>query len=517
MIKLYVGLLCSAMGITSSLSYSQNISINTDGTSGPALFNVGNTTTPPFRILSTGQVLGLNSGTAATPSYSFVDEANTGMYKSGTNSLGFSVGGTQRVNISNTGVFNINQLAGTGNRMLSANAAGDVIVNTTITKMDPILVRGTGLNNNADRIVKFGNTDLTPGNGRGLNFIIINKSSHAIVSNTTYDTFGDVAASNALATALNGLTNAQIGILSSYDAWEGQITTNLQNAFLRLGLYKAYRTTVGGSRRPYAAIFEGASSAAVSSSQAFEVEYSDNANQPYADVRGWVVDGGIVATTQIHSGLSSPIGTPAVTVSEANNVFSTANIISGKALVSGKIEYRAGPPPSADNQFHNVALSTNYAITGLSMYCSGSFLDGDIRLNGQEVTGLYSGTTGWYGLNAGATAAGSTTNTVGTGADNQTHTCNCPDGYVAMGIEIRANNQLDGNMKLLCAQLGAGLTTSESGMGIESVYSYPNANADNSTHVSVCPMGTFVKGVSVYSNTYFDTNLKVYCTGVRAQ
>jgi hypothetical protein len=321
MIKFYVGLLCSAMGITCSLSYSQNISINTDGTSGPALFNVGNTVTPPFRVLSTGQVLGLNSGTAAAPSYSFVDNANTGMYRPTLNSLGFSVGGTQGMNINNAGVININQLVGIGNRMLFANAAGDVIVNSTITKIEPLFIRGTGLNNNADRIVRIGNTDLVPGNGRGLNFVIINKTTHAVVSNTTYDTYGDAAASNALATALNGMTNSQIGILTSYDAWEGVVTTNLQSAFLRLGLYKAYRTTVGGSRRPYAAIFEAASSSAVSSSQAFEVEYSDNANQPFSELRGWLIDGGIVVSANIPSGLSTPIGSPALTVNEEGSLF----------------------------------------------------------------------------------------------------------------------------------------------------------------------------------------------------
>lgn len=311
-----------ALLVLSVTSFAQSVSVNTDGSAGPALFNVGNTTTPPFRVLSTGQVLGWNGGTASTPAYSFVNTVNTGMYLPTANSLGFSVLGTQRVNISNAGVITINQLAGSGSTQpVFVNNAGDLVLNAAITKTDPIYVRGTGLNNSSSRVVKIGHNTIPVGNARGLNFVVVDKTTHAIVSNTSYDTFGDVAASNNLATALNGLTNGQIGILTSFDAWEGQITTNLQNAFLRLGLYKAYRTTVGGSRRPYAAIFEGASSSSINSSQAVEIEYSADATQPYAELRGWLIDGGYVGTSNVPSGLSTPIGAPALTVNESAQIF----------------------------------------------------------------------------------------------------------------------------------------------------------------------------------------------------
>lgn len=313
-------MLCFLVSTSAIYSNAQNVSVNTDGASGPALFNVGNTVTPPFRINSTGQVLGWNINNPSTPAYSFVDNDNTGIYRPAINSIGFSIGGTERMLLNSSGVLTLNQLSGTGNRLVYANASGDLVVNSTISKVDPFYIRGTGLNNNADRAVRIGNANIPIGNGRGLNLVVISKATHAIVSNVTYDCYGDPAASNNLAIALNALNNSQIGILTSYDAWEGQITVNLQNAFLRLGLYKAYRTTVGASRRPYAAIFE-AGSAGVSSAHVAEVEFSDNGNQPYAELRGWLVDGGFVGTTQVPSGLSTPIGTPALTINESAQIF----------------------------------------------------------------------------------------------------------------------------------------------------------------------------------------------------
>lgn len=78
---------------------SQSVSVNTDGSSGPGLFNVGNTATPPFQILPNGQVLGWNSASAASPSYSFVGNGNLGMYRIGANILGFSTSGAERMRI----------------------------------------------------------------------------------------------------------------------------------------------------------------------------------------------------------------------------------------------------------------------------------------------------------------------------------------------------------------------------------------------------------------------------------
>ncbi|MEZ4917095.1 MAG: hypothetical protein R2836_08950 [Chitinophagales bacterium] len=108
---------------------------------------------------------------------------------------------------------------------------------------------------------------------------IISKSTHAVLTDATYDSYGNVIDANNLATALNGINNGQIGILTSYDAWEGAVTSTLEAAFKRLGLYKALLTPTG-SRRPYAAIFEGSSNSSVPSASAVEVEHSGDATNP---------------------------------------------------------------------------------------------------------------------------------------------------------------------------------------------------------------------------------------------
>lgn len=93
------GLLAAVITCTAAALSAQNVSVNTDGTSGPGLFNVGNTTTPPFQVMPNGQVLGWASGTAGAPSYSFVGNGSTGMFRPGTDILGFSTASTERLRI----------------------------------------------------------------------------------------------------------------------------------------------------------------------------------------------------------------------------------------------------------------------------------------------------------------------------------------------------------------------------------------------------------------------------------
>lgn len=98
---LFAGIICQNLN-------SQTISINTDGTSGPELFNVGNTVTPPFRIRNTGQVLGWNTNSATTPAYAFVGSTNMGMYRPIADALGFVTTGVERIRIAPNGNTGIN-------------------------------------------------------------------------------------------------------------------------------------------------------------------------------------------------------------------------------------------------------------------------------------------------------------------------------------------------------------------------------------------------------------------------
>ncbi|GIU68244.1 MAG: hypothetical protein KatS3mg001_094 [Candidatus Pacearchaeota archaeon] len=215
-------------------------------------------------------------------------------------------------------------LSGTASNALACNADGTCEINSlgtnVISKIVPIYIRGTGLNNNANRVLKIGNTTVYDTSGRGLRLTIIWKANHTIVSDNTYDTYGNSTQSDNLATALNNLRKDQIGILTSYDAWESAVTTNLDSAFGRLGLYKAQLSPNSGSRRPYAAIFEGANNTETLD-KAVECLLDDTANQPHCEIRGFLIDGSFVATGTLKNALTNTQGNLlAVAVDENGNV-----------------------------------------------------------------------------------------------------------------------------------------------------------------------------------------------------
>ena len=58
----------------------------------------------------TGQLLGDDGSVAGSPAYAFDNDTSTGMFRPGSNSIGFSTAGTQRVGISNAGLDMLNAL-----------------------------------------------------------------------------------------------------------------------------------------------------------------------------------------------------------------------------------------------------------------------------------------------------------------------------------------------------------------------------------------------------------------------
>ena len=58
----------------------------------------------------TGQLLGDDGSGASSPAYSFDNDSDTGMFRSGSNTIGFSTAGTTRVSISNAGLDMTNAL-----------------------------------------------------------------------------------------------------------------------------------------------------------------------------------------------------------------------------------------------------------------------------------------------------------------------------------------------------------------------------------------------------------------------
>lgn len=183
-----------------------------------------------------------------------------------------------------------------------------------------------------------------------------------------------------------------------------------------------------------------------------------------------------------------------------------------KALAIAQPDF-AGDNNECDNCYNNVSFSNQRsAITGVSIHCT-DYFEGSINISGFKLDELLQDTAVWYGA-FGVTAAGSAVNTQGTGVDNVIHACNCPDNYIATGIEIKATDRLDGEMKLRCAPLKSGLVTTNNGVGIGTAFSMPVDNYDNMRHMSMCPAGTYVKGISVYCGSRMDYGLKVTCTGI---
>lgn len=219
---------------------------------------------------------------------------------------------------------------------------------------------------------------------------------------------------------------------------------------------------------------------------------------------------GTLETDPTWSETANIVGTTGV-ITRAGRVMTASSFVVGTSITTA-----TGPGTGNDNQYHNtVFASSQTAMTGISIYATGTHLDGDIKIFGVPATDLVTTTNSWYGLNAGATSAGSATNTVSTGADDQYHTAQCPDNRVATGIEIYASGALDGNMKLRCNLLTSGYSTTNNGIGVESLINAPFADANNINHMSTCPAGTFVKGIRIYASSRLDNQVQVFCTGIK--
>ncbi|QLE02057.1 hypothetical protein HX109_11005 [Galbibacter sp. BG1] len=171
-----------------------------------------------------------------------------------------------------------------------------------------LYARGTGYNNFGSRMVKLDGNYLVHGSGRGLCLTIIDASLHQHVSSTVYDTYGSEAASNDLAIALNNLKRGQIGLLTSFDAWEDKVTNSLRIAARRLGLYKLIGGLGYGNRKPYVAIFRGAGVADGNTEPnhvAYEVMQSRDVGADQAVIATWLVEDAFVGNNLTNALISA--------------------------------------------------------------------------------------------------------------------------------------------------------------------------------------------------------------------
>lgn len=90
---------------------------------------------------------------------------------------------------------------------------------------------------------------------RGLTVFVYNRSTHAFVSQTTYDVYGSTTARDDLATALNALTSSSVVFIASYDAVSFDSTSDaLRTALKRCGAGATINSLTGAARYPYALI-----------------------------------------------------------------------------------------------------------------------------------------------------------------------------------------------------------------------------------------------------------------------
>ncbi len=213
---------------------------------------------------------------------------------------------------------------------------------------------------------------------------------------------------------------------------------------------------------------------------------------------------------------------PAEKLQVAGNVLVDQTVIATKGLISGKIQRKYGLATTVDNAFHTVELDAGYGATAISVYSNASF-DGDIKIIGTDISPLLSTTSAWYYTDAANTWTSKTAATVkgqsfpNEGRDNCSQRVYCPDGYIATGWEAHVNaaGYLEDRLHIKCTQLASGYTTVETNEGVESILSFPGADVDNMTHVGSCPTGTFIKGISIYTGTYYAGPLQVNCTGIK--
>jgi hypothetical protein len=125
-------------------------------------------------------------------------------------------------------------------------------------QMVPLFARGTGLNNNENRVVILGNQTVVFQAARGFTVVAINRSTLVVESANHYDVYGDANATLAFTNHLNSLDRNRIVVITSYDAWEFQFNASAAIAMSRCGatysLLAQHAGQPNGNRFPYALI-----------------------------------------------------------------------------------------------------------------------------------------------------------------------------------------------------------------------------------------------------------------------
>lgn len=148
-------------------------------------------TTNVERIRINNQGIMAQNGSAAAPSYYFGSETSTGIYRPSSNTIGFSVAGTERVKIYNEGID------------ISANGAGLKLKALTQGQNTYIEFFGKGILGNGNSTARSAYVGFSDANGVNDNFVIYNAKTTKYISvgtqidmTTSVYVSGEVSASN---------------------------------------------------------------------------------------------------------------------------------------------------------------------------------------------------------------------------------------------------------------------------------------------------------------------------------
>lgn len=188
-------------------------------------------------------------------------------------------------------------------------------------------VRGTGMNHSANRLVELNGKAILNGTGRGLNLLVINRDTLAVLSNKTYDVYGSDANCNTLATDLNALASDKIVILTSYDAI--RINATLNAALQRCG---GSDYTVTDLCAPYALV----GIPGIGKNNGLLSLFGTDASDPYAELSTTIV-GGIPQGICIDGKRSTYISGIGVYTGSINASQITAGTISADRIAAGSI------------------------------------------------------------------------------------------------------------------------------------------------------------------------------------
>ena len=138
-----------------------------DGTSGttPTYFDVGNLDENNLGLVKragdtlTGPLLADDNSGASSPALSFDGDSDTGIFRSGANTMGFSTAGTQRVGISNAGLDMLNSLPirfqdTSGSPFVSLQSPSSLSGNVALT-LPPAIVNGGFMKTDASGNLSF--------------------------------------------------------------------------------------------------------------------------------------------------------------------------------------------------------------------------------------------------------------------------------------------------------------------------------------------------------------------------